>query len=127
MTPIRTFFVALMVLLLPVAAQAGMMFSKDAFQQAQAMGKPILVEVTAPWCPTCQKQRPVIDQLTMKSEFKDLAVFQVDFDSSKDLLRELAVSKQSTLIVYIGEREVARSTGETRPEAIEALLKKAMM
>ncbi len=58
--------------------------------------------------------------------FKDMAVFEVDFDSQKDALRMLNVQKQSTLIVYKGGKEVARSTGETTKSAIEGLLAKAL-
>ncbi len=60
------------------------------------------------------------------ARFKDMAVFEVDFDSQKDALRMLNVQKQSTLIVYKGGKEVARSTGETTKAAIEGLLAKAL-
>ena len=38
----------------PVAALDKAPFDAKAFEDAQAAGKPILVEVTAPWCPTLQ-------------------------------------------------------------------------
>ena len=38
-------------------------FDQAAFDAAQAAGKPILVEVTAPWCPTCKAQAPTLSKL----------------------------------------------------------------
>ena len=52
--------------------------------------------------------------------------FDIDFDTSKALLRTLHVAQQSTLIVYKGKQEVGRSTGDTDPASIEALLGKAL-
>ncbi|MEJ1977467.1 MAG: thioredoxin domain-containing protein [Acetobacteraceae bacterium] len=99
-------------------------YSQAAFTTAQHEGKPILVYVTAPWCPTCAQQRPILSGLYDTPEFKDLQVFTVDFDTSKPLLHSLNVQMQSTLIAYHGSKEEARATGITTPDAIHALLAK---
>jgi thioredoxin 1 len=96
------------------------------FAKAAAAGKPILVHVTAPWCGTCKIQKPIVSKLEKEPAFKDLVVLNVDFDSQKEILRDLQVQSQSTMIVFKGEKEVDRSVGETDPAAIEALLKKAL-
>jgi thioredoxin 1 len=101
-------------------------FTQAAFDAAQAAGKPILVEVSAPWCPVCKAQAPIIQSLSSKSEFKNLAIFEVDFDSQKDVLARFKVQKQSTLITFKGKAEVSRSTGETKADAIEKQLKAAI-
>jgi thiol-disulfide isomerase/thioredoxin len=101
-------------------------FDQAAFDAAQKAGKPILVEVHAPWCPVCKAQDPILNKLRSEPEFKDLQTFSIDFDSQKDLLRAFKVSKQSTLIVFKGAAEVGRSTGVTDPAAIEALLAKSL-
>ena len=101
-------------------------FTEKSFEAAQAAGKPILVEVTAPWCPTCKAQKPILSDLGQKSKFKDMVAFQIDFDSQKDLLRKFKVRMQSTLITFTGTKEVARSTGETNAAAIEAQLDKSV-
>jgi len=104
----------------------GLPIDAAAFAAAQAAGKPILVEVTAPWCPTCKAQKPIISGLAAKPKFKDLVVFQIDFDSQKELLKKFDVFMQSTLIVFKGAKETGRSTGDTNPGSIEALLDKAV-
>jgi thioredoxin 1 len=101
-------------------------FNQAAFEAAQKTGKPILVEVTAPWCPVCKAQAPILDVLRGQPDFKELQTFFVDFDSQKDVLRAFKVSKQSTLIVFKGASEVGRSTGDSDPASIEALLAKSL-
>jgi thiol-disulfide isomerase/thioredoxin len=101
-------------------------FTLAAFEAAQAAGKSILVEVSASWCPTCKAQAPIIKALTAKPEFRDVAVFEVDFDSQKNVLQMLKVRSQSTLITFKGKAEVTRTTGETKAAAIEKQLKAAI-
>jgi thioredoxin 1 len=108
------------------AAMSPTAYSQKAFDAAQAAGKPILLHITAPWCPTCKAQKPILSKLEGTPKFKGLVAFDIDFDSSKPLLRKLHVAQQSTLIVYKGKKEMGRSTGDTDPASIEALLGKAM-
>lgn len=112
----------------PVPAIAGETrpFSDAAFEAAQQKGQPILIAVSAPWCPICRTQKPILDKLAGEPRFKDLQVFDIDFDSQKSLLKRLDVRTQSTLIAYKGTKEVGRSVGETQPEWIEGLVEKTL-
>lgn len=109
-----------------VMARDGAKFTDAAFQAAQAANKPILVDVSATWCPTCKAQAPIIKSLLSKPEYKDMVLLNVDFDSMKDTLRGFNVQKQSTLIVFKGKNELGRSTGDTSPASIESLVRKAI-
>ena len=100
-------------------------FTETAFHQAQAAGQPILVEITASWCPVCAKQRPILESLAADPAFRDLHILKVDFDTQKDVVRDMGAQKQSTLIVYNGKEERGRSTGQTDPAAIRALVEKS--
>lgn len=106
----------------PAQAAEPVNFTDDAFAAAQQAGKPILVDVNASWCPTCARQRPILDKFEHSAELGDLTVFTVDFDSQKDVLREFNVQQQSTLIVFNGKMEKGRATGITDPDEIHALL-----
>ena len=108
------------------AARAAMetKFDAAAFAAAQAAGKPILVTVFAPWCPTCAKQKPILGKLGAEPANKDLVWFIVDFDSQKDALTALNVRMQSTLIAFRGGQEVDRSVGVTDEAQIKALVDK---
>ncbi|MCZ8313619.1 thioredoxin family protein [Phreatobacter sp.] len=108
------------------ASATGQRFTQAAFDAAQAAGKPILVEVTAPWCPTCRAQQPILQKLTAEPRFRDLIFLSVDFDSQKDVVRALNVRSQSTLVVFKGRAEVGRSAGDTNAESIAALVAKSI-
>lgn len=110
----------------PAAAAERRPFSDAAFDAAQAAGKPILVEVTAPWCPACRAQKPHIDAVAADPRMADAVLFTVDFDSQKDALRRLNVRSQSTLIAWRGREERGRATGITDGAAIRDLLFRAL-
>ncbi|WP_430911747.1 thioredoxin family protein [Methylobacterium sp. sgz302541] len=101
-------------------------YSDAAFAAAQAAGKPILVKVSAPWCPICKAQKPILEKLAADPRFKELVILDIDFDSRKDVLKRFDARSQSTLIAYKGDKEVGRSVGETQPEWIEGLVEKTL-
>ncbi len=102
------------------AAEAAVPFDAASFEKAQKAGHSVLVDVTAPWCPICAKQKPTIAAL--EAQHPDLVVFEVDFDNDHDTLRRFKAVQQSTLIMFKGTKESARSVGQTQPEAIKSLV-----
>jgi thiol-disulfide isomerase/thioredoxin len=119
---IRGALTAVTFLVTAIAAQAAQPFNDKAFEQAQASGKTILVEVTAPWCPVCKQQHPILSDV--EKERPSLVTYQVDFDSAKSTLKRFGVQMQSTLIVFKGKTEMGRSTGQTDPAKIRGLIAK---
>jgi thioredoxin 1 len=107
-------------------ASAPVHFDQQAFDAAQKAGKPILVEIAAPWCPACKAQAPILAKLRMDPRFKDLQTFTIDFDTEKVLMRKFGAKLQSTLICFKGTTETGRTVGETQPEWIEAELEKTL-
>lgn len=101
-------------------------FDVTEFEAAQRAGKPVLVAVHADWCPTCRVQEEVLWDLLARKEFAGLTVFQLDFDRQKAELKRFGVRTQSTLIVFKGMKEVARSIAQTKKDAIAAGLAKAL-
>lgn len=101
-------------------------YTQAGFENLQNEGKSILVDVHAPWCPICRAQTTILNELLKKKEYQSISVLRVDFDGQKDVLKIFNVSKQSTLIVFKGKKEVARSTGDTSAKGIESLLHKAI-
>jgi thioredoxin 1 len=120
------FALSILAIALPAHAAQRKPFDAQAFEAAQEAGKSIVVHVTAPWCGTCKAQKPSVAQLVERPEFKDIILFDVDFDTQKEALRALDVRNQSTFVVFKGRTETARSVGETRFEAIEAVMRKAL-
>jgi len=114
------------VVAMPSLANAGQPFDAKAFQASQAAGESILVDVTAPWCPTCKEQKPIVQALLKDAKRKSLTVFVADFDKEEALKKQLKVTMQSTLVAFKGGKEVARSTGQTDKAELGALLDKAL-
>ena len=97
-------------------------YDAESFKAAQSAGKPVVIHVTAPWCPTCKAQHQVLDDLAKKPEYASITLYQVDFDSQKDVLKSFKATSQSTLIAFNGATETARVVGQTGAEAIEGVL-----
>lgn len=104
----------------------GSKFTMEAFEAAQKSGKPILLEIYAVWCPTCQVQRPIIEDLMMSDQFKEVVYYEINFDKQKDVLRKFNAQKQATLIMFKGAVEVGRSIGDTSKTSIERLIAGAL-
>lgn len=106
------------------AVQASEKFDAAKFAQAQAEGRSVLVEISADWCPVCAQQKPIVHAL--EAEFPALTVFDVDFDTAKNVTNMFKAQYQSTLIMFKGRTETARSTGQTDPAAIKALVQSGL-
>jgi thioredoxin 1 len=125
----RTVFAGILATALAVpAAHASerIPFDAVAFHAAQDAGKTVVLEVTAKWCGSCQRQRPVVAKLLESPEFSTLTVFDADYDLHKNELLRINALQLTTLIIYRGKTEMQRSSGETRPEILEAFLRKAI-
>jgi len=105
----------------PVLA-AGQPYEQATFDALQKQGRPILVLIHADWCPVCRAQAPIIDKLLKEKDFQPITALRVDFDKQKSAVRYFRAVRQSTLIVFKGGKEVARSLGDTSEAGITALL-----
>jgi len=83
------------------------------FMMAQKKGKTIVVDVYADWCPTCRAQAPILDELRAENQSSDTLFVKVDFDEEKEFLRAHRIPRQSTVLVFKGMDEVARSIAQT--------------
>lgn len=101
-------------------------FNQPEFDKLTQEGKPVVLDVSAPWCPTCKAQKPILESLMKNPAYKDVTLMTIDFDSSKPVLKAFKVNTQSTLIAFKGKQEVARTAGDTTPAGIEGLVKKTM-
>ena len=101
-------------------------FDRQAFNAALKTGKPVLIDISASWCPTCQAQKRVLGQLTAKPKFGAYTIFEVDYDTEKDIMRSFGAQQRSTLIAFKNGKEVGRIVGDTGVAPIEALLAKAI-
>ena len=88
-------------------------YDEAEFMMAQKKGKTIVVDVYADWCPTCRAQAPILEELRQERQSSDVLFVKVNFDDEKAFLRANRIPRQSTVLVFKGMDEVARSIAET--------------
>jgi thioredoxin 1 len=108
------------------AVSAELPFNEAQFDAARSAGGPVAVVFHADWCPTCRAQAPVLKELSKTPALKSLTLCVANFDTEKTLKRSLGVTQQSTIVVFKGGKEIARSTGDTQRDRLDALLKQAV-
>lgn len=101
-------------------------FNQQEFNQLTQAGKAVVLDITAPWCPTCKQQKPILEGLMKQPAYKEVTLLTIDFDSEKPTLKLFKVAMQSTLVAFKGQQEVARSIGDTSPAGLEALIRKTV-
>lgn len=109
----------------PAAAPAAEPYSDARFAALQRQNALILIDVAATWCPTCARQKRIIEAYQAARPNVPLHVLTVDFDDQKDAVRRFRAPRQSTLLLYQGRAQVWFSVAETRQDAIFAALDEA--
>ena len=92
------------------------------FAQAQSQGKTIVVDVYADWCPTCRAQNPILEELRTERQSSNVLFVKVNFDDEKAFLRQHRIPRQSTILVFKGKEEVARSIAETNRSRLRGVV-----
>jgi thiol-disulfide isomerase/thioredoxin len=122
----RFFLAALLAVFAALAVAGEVPYDQKKFDAAVAAGKPVIVEFSANWCPTCKAQKPIVDELMGRPEFKDVTLFVADYDKEIALKKRLRVIQQSTFVVFNAGKEVTRSTGQTNTDVLAAVFDKAL-
>lgn len=78
-------------------------------------------------CGTCKVQKPKLQTLMLKKQNSQITDLFLDFDSEKDLRKELKINYPSTVLVFKNGLEVGRVTGETDEAKLQELLNKGIL
>jgi thioredoxin 1 len=81
----------------------------------------VLVEVTAAWCPPCQRMKPLVQALA-RERAGSLRVAILDMDAAPAAAAALGVRGAPTFIVFEDGREIARQLGAMPPTVLRALV-----
>jgi thiol-disulfide isomerase/thioredoxin len=111
---------------LPVPALDIVPYEADKFVQARATGKTIAIQFHSGWCPVCVMQERGVRSLQQDRDLADVTVFQADFTKEEALRKQFNVTSFSTLVIFKGNVERARTTGDFRPEQLKPLFAKAL-
>ena len=97
-------------------------FTQAEFVADQAAGKQVAVQFHADWCPTCKAQGVALEALKNDPALKDVTLLKANYDTEKELKKEMNIRTQSTFVVFRGKTEVSRSSGVTEADKIKATL-----
>lgn len=127
---IRTIFMTFVFGLFFSAAHAmdstkSMDFTEEAWKEAQRQNQVTLLVVHADWCPTCKAQHKVLSSYFQENPNSKINQLIINFDTQKDWVTHFKAPRQSTLMLYKGEKQIWFSVAETRKETIFKALKDA--
>ena len=79
---------------------------KTAYERAQAGDKPLLVLITAEWCPPCKVMKSTtIPELMQKSAFDGFHYAAVDFDKESKLAQQLIGDRGVPQLIMYEKRD----------------------
>ena len=116
----------LLIVLVPfnsIASEKVTTFNEDLFKKAQLDGKVVVVSSWIKYCYSCASQMKVLNQA--KNEFENIVYLAFDV-TNKKISNLLDVQYQSTLLIFKNNKEVYRSIGEIKKEAIYKALKSSI-
>jgi thioredoxin 1 len=93
-------------------------FSNERFAELQGKGELVLIDIFATWCPTCARQHEVLKKYQAEHPEVDLHILTVDYDEDRQTVRQLRAPRQSTLLLYKGDKQFWYSVAETREDVI---------
>ena len=98
-------------------------FKKELFNKAQSEGKVVVVSSWIKYCPSCASQMKVLEKA--KNDFDNIEYFAFDV-SNREISDMFNVQYQTTLLIFKNNKEVYRSIGEIKKEAIYKALKSSI-
>lgn len=111
---------------LPAWALEVVPYQAEKFAQARAAGKVTAIQFHSGWCPVCVMQERGVRALMDDKAFEQVTVYQADFFKEEALRKQYNVTSFSTLVIFKGDVERARTTGDSRPEQLRPLFAKAL-
>ena len=100
-------------------------FSEAMLRSQIARHRPVLIDITASWCPVCKVQSDIIHRALMaNSRFSNYVVLDVDYDTQKNVVRQLRATSQSTLILIKDGHEIAHLVGVTDKGEITTMMQR---
>lgn len=103
----------------------GTHFTEQAWQELQAQGQIILVDISADWCPTCKVQEKILNAYFNENPDSKIKLLNVNFDTQKEWVTYFKAPRQSTLLIYKGSERKWFSVAETNKDKIFNILKDA--
>lgn len=98
-------------------------YTPQVFATKQQAGERVSLHFHADWCPTCRAQDKVFKTFQGDASVPGTLLL-VNYDTERDLKREMNVRSQATVIVFNGKTQIDRLGGVTDPQQLRAALSK---
>ena len=98
-------------------------FDKDLFNKAQSEGKVVVINSWIKYCTSCASQMKALNKL--KKEFDNVEYFSFEV-TNNEIAKLLNVQYQTTLLIFKDNKEVHRSIGVTKKDAIYKAIKSSI-
>ncbi len=93
------------------------------FDELQKRGEPLLVEIYAPWCPTCLLQHRAFEHLVDENKAPAIRAIRVDFDTNEEFRNRYNLHGTGILLLFKDGQMIAREAGLITPDMITGFLK----
>ena len=105
-------------------------FNKELFNKAQADGKIVIVSSWIKYCSSCASQMKILNKAKKEGKLSDIEFTNIEyfaFDvTNKEIAKLFNIQYQTSLLIFKNNKEVYRSIGEIKKEAIYKALKSSI-
>ena len=99
---------------------AAVVLTNDNFEaEVLKADKPVLVDFWATWCGPCQKQGPIVEELSDEQE--DIKVCKLDVDEASDVAEQFNIMSIPTVIAFKDGEVLNKAVGLQSKESLLAL------
>lgn len=122
----RLSFLLALLIAFPAFALDVVPYDADSFARARGEGRVTAIQFHSGWCPVCVMQERGVKALQDDKALARVTVFQADYFKEEALRKRFNVASFSTLVVFRGDQERARTTGDFRAEQLRQLFARAL-
>ena len=105
-----------------IAVEKKTTFTLEAFNEAQKIGKTIVINSWNKSCGTCALQTKILNEA--QKDFPEVIFLSYEQTKHKDIAKLLNVDFWATIVIYKNSKEVAKEIGVTSKSDIYSLIKK---
>lgn len=97
-------------------------YSEARFTELMARNEPVMVEIYAPWCPTCLLQHRALNSLQEQGRGPKIRALRVDFDRDSAFIERYGFKQTGMIIIFKNGQQYERASGLVTADKIEAFM-----